>query len=158
LAESLTRSVNLADADATAALGRRLVAALPAEPRGWLILLQGELGSGKSTLARAILRALGHRGAVPSPTYTLVEPYEFPGFSVYHVDLYRVSDPEELEYLGWADLEDGLRLIEWPERAPGLEARADLLISLRYAGTGRLAELTGLTDRGAGLLSRINLN
>lgn len=158
MAESLTRSVNLADADATAALGRRLVAALPAEPRGWLILLQGELGSGKSTLARAILRALGHRGAVPSPTYTLVEPYEFPGFSVYHVDLYRVSDPEELEYLGWADLEDGLRLIEWPERAPGLEARADLLISLRYAGTGRLAELTGLTDRGAGLLSRINLN
>ena len=118
-------------------LGRELFRALPGDVAGWTILLQGELGSGKSTLARAMLRESGHSGAVPSPTYTLIEPYELPGLSVYHIDLYRIADEEELDYLGWSDLEDGLRLIEWPERVPGLAANADVLIGLAYEGAGR---------------------
>lgn len=152
MGESLTTTVHLPDAAATEALGRQLAGQLPAATRGWMILLKGDLGSGKSTLARAMLRALGHRGPVPSPTYTLVEPYDIEGRIVYHVDLYRLSDGRELPYLGWADLDDGLMLIEWPERVPSLEARADLAIRLRYQGAGRTAELIAASRRGARLL------
>jgi tRNA threonylcarbamoyladenosine biosynthesis protein TsaE len=146
-------TLELPDAMATEALGRRLAARLPADTRGWTILLQGELGSGKSTLARALLRGLGHEGAVPSPTYTLVEPYEVGGRLVYHVDLYRLSDDRELAFLGWDDLDDGLTLVEWPERARSLAGRADLRVSLGYSGTGRVAGLEALSARGATLLS-----
>lgn len=149
MGQPLKRVLSLPDPESTGSLARQLVNALPANPRGWVILLQGELGSGKSTLARAMLRSLGHEGSVPSPTYTLVEPYEFPGFSVYHIDLYRISDPEELEFLGWSDLSEGLRLIEWPERIPGLNELGDIVVRLSYEGSGRAAELAGLSDRGA---------
>ncbi len=155
--QPLKRPCDLPDPDSTRNLGARLAAGIAGIPRGWLILLQGQLGSGKSTLARAMLRALGHNGRVPSPTYTLVEPYSFPAFTVYHIDLYRISDPEELEYLGWSDLDDGLRLVEWPERIPGLAEQADLIISLQYKGDGRAAELTGVSERGARLLAGMDL-
>jgi tRNA threonylcarbamoyladenosine biosynthesis protein TsaE len=154
----MTATISLPDPSATDAFAGRLVDALGDCPAGWLIALKGELGAGKSTLARAMLRAFGHQGAVPSPTYTLIEPYSFPRFDAYHVDLYRIADPEELDYLGWSDLSDGLCLVEWPERAPGLEARADLVIELAYAGAGRVAELHAGSDRGAQLIERINLN
>jgi len=144
--------VFLADAEATAALAERLNAVLPTDTAGWTLLLEGELGAGKSTFARALVRAMGHRGAVPSPTYTLVEPYELPGRMVYHVDLYRISDEEELRFLGWTEIDDGLRLVEWPERAPELLSSADLRLVLRYADPGRDAELTGLSPRGQELL------
>ena len=85
----LTRTAELPGEEATVALGQTLAEALADRPAGWLVLLEGELGAGKSTLARALLKALGHTGSVPSPTYTLVEPYEFSGFSAYHIDLYR---------------------------------------------------------------------
>jgi tRNA threonylcarbamoyladenosine biosynthesis protein TsaE len=153
LREFLTRRLALSDPEATEALGAALARALPADSRGGIILLQGELGSGKSTLARAVLRALGHEGAVPSPTYTLVEPYSFPGLAVYHIDLYRISDEEELEFLGWSDLEDGLRLVEWPERVPGLVEQADLLVRLTYEGQGRAAEIRALSPFGQALLA-----
>jgi len=107
----------------TEALGSRLAALLPANPAGWMLLLEGELGSGKSTLARAMLRKFGYAGPVPSPTYTLVEPYQFDEFIVYHVDLYRISDTDELQFLGWPELRDGLLLVEWPERVEGLAGR-----------------------------------
>jgi tRNA threonylcarbamoyladenosine biosynthesis protein TsaE len=136
-------------------LGRALSRALPADVAGWTILLQGELGSGKSTLARTMLRQLGHPGAVPSPTYTLIEPYTFPEKTLYHIDLYRIADEEELDYLGWSDLEDGLRLIEWPERVPALRAQADVLVGLVYEGMGRAATLTGLSDRGEALIAQL---
>jgi len=142
----------LPDPGATEELARQIVAALPEVPNGWLILLEGELGSGKSTLARAMLRDFGHAGPVPSPTYTLVEPYSFRGFSVYHIDLYRIVDGGELEFLGWSDLDNGLRLVEWPERVPDLYAASDLLISLSYAEQGRVAELSAQNKRGAELL------
>ena len=146
---------NLADEPATIALAQQVAAALPAKLAGWTVLLEGELGAGKSTFARALIRALGHEGAVPSPTYTLVEPYHLSGMSIYHVDLYRVSSEEELRYLGWSELDDGCRLVEWPDRAPGLLADADLRICLAYAGAGRRAELFGLSARGQQLLDAL---
>ncbi len=140
--------MRLADATDTEKLGKDLVASLPSDAGGWMILLQGELGAGKSTLARSMIRALGHEGNVPSPTYTLVEPYALGEMSVYHVDLYRIAAASELEFLGWSDLRDGLLLIEWPERVEGLNGQGDVLIELSYEGDGRQAELTGISKRG----------
>ena len=153
----MSQRLLLPELEATEELARRMSRALPADVAGWTILLQGELGSGKSTLARAMLRELGHTGAVPSPTYTLIEPYKLSNCSAYHIDLYRISDPEELDYLGWSDLEDGLRLIEWSERVPGIAAQADVLVELSYDGNGRAAELKAMSDRGADYLADLAL-
>lgn len=146
--ESLSGTLELPDAQATGALGRALARHLPADTRGFTILLEGDLGAGKSTLARALLHALGHAGPVPSPTYTLVEPYAIGARTVYHVDLYRLTGGGELPYLGWSDLDDGLVLVEWPERVPALASRADVTVRLRYAGAGRAAELFAHSPRG----------
>ena len=147
------QSLILPDPEATGSLATAVTAALPADAGGWTILLLGELGAGKSTFARAMLRSLGHEGLVPSPTYTLVEPYSLPGFPVYHIDLYRIMSEDELEFLGWSDLQDGVKLVEWPERAPQLLKAADILIKLRYEGAGRVADLKGLSERGSELLA-----
>ena len=149
--------MELQDAAATEALGRNLAASLPTDVAGWTILLQGELGAGKSTLARSMIRALGHDGTVPSPTYTLVEPYVLGDKTVYHVDLYRIADSSELEFLAWSDLRDGLLLIEWPERVESLSGQADLLIDLSYAGEGRNAEVSAVSDRGRKMLESVLL-
>lgn len=146
--ESVIATCALQDETATGALASALADVLPKDTAGWTLLLQGELGAGKSTLARALLKRLGHRGLVPSPTYTLVEPYDIRGRIVYHVDLYRINDPTELQYLGWSDWADGLLLVEWPERAGSRLEKADLRIELQYAGTGRRATLTAGSDRG----------
>ena len=146
----------LPDEAATIALAEQMYAALPGEFAGWTILLRGELGAGKSTFARALIKAAGHQGAVPSPTYTLVEPYKLASGNIYHVDLYRVSGEEELHFLGWNELDDGLRLVEWPERAPHLQDEADLMLELEYAGRSRLARLNGLSQRGSVLIQKIN--
>ena len=143
----------LPDEDATIELAGRLGAAFPDSLAGWTVLLAGELGAGKSTFARALIRALGHSGPVPSPTYTLVEPYQVPQGPIYHIDLYRVTADDELRYLGWNELDDGLRLVEWPERAPGLAEHADLQLNLTYVGAGRAAELKPLSEKGNKLLS-----
>ena len=142
----------LRDEEATIAFGREMLERLPADLAGWTILLNGELGAGKSTFARAFIRAAGHPGAVPSPTYTLVEPYSLSRGNIYHVDLYRVSDEDELRYLGWNELDDGCRIVEWPDRAPGLTSQADLAITLHYDGDGRRVEVAGLSDRGERLV------
>lgn len=157
MGQSLTRRAGLPDEAATIQLGRVIVRALPPSPAGWLVLLQGDLGAGKSTLARAMLREFGHTGAVPSPTYTLVEPYELADVTVYHIDLYRISSPDELEYLGWDDLGDSLRIVEWPERIPGIENNADLHIKLAYLGEGRAAELQAVSSRAAPVLAGMDL-
>ncbi len=146
----------LPDEHATMALARAVHAALPADCAGWTILLTGELGAGKSTFARALIKAAGHEGAVPSPTYTLVEPYKLVSGNIYHIDLYRVSSEDELHYLGFDELDDGLCLVEWPERAPRLAAAADLYIELRYDGSARQATLSGRSDRGLALTEKIN--
>ncbi len=149
--------MELADEAATEKLGRDLIAVLPEDSGGWMILMQGELGAGKSTLARSMIRALGHEGYVPSPTYTLVEPYRVCGMTVYHVDLYRIADASELEFLGWSDLRDGLLLIEWPERVEGLGEQGDVLIDLSYRGAGRNAELSGISERGHEIVKAVLL-
>ena len=147
----------LADEAATVEFARRLLRKLPQDLAGWTVLLSGELGAGKSTFARALIRSAGHEGPVPSPTYTLVEPYLLPRSTIYHIDLYRISDAEELRYLGWEELDDGLRLVEWPDRAPALSDQADLALTLAYEGAGRGAELRGLSERGEALLRDVEL-
>lgn len=126
----------LADEFQTLAFGQRLAQAC--EGRG-LITLHGDLGSGKTTLSRGLIQALGHTGAVKSPTYTLVEPYDLPSARVLHYDLYRLNDPEELTFLGVRDFlgADILTLVEWPERAGKLLPPADLAIFLAVEGSGR---------------------
>jgi tRNA threonylcarbamoyladenosine biosynthesis protein TsaE len=150
----MPESRRLDSPQATIAAGENLAATMrELEMNRLIIFLAGDLGAGKTTFARGFLRGWGHAGRVPSPTYTLIEPYTFPGRSIYHIDLYRIADQEELDYLGWSDLEDGLRLIEWPERVPGLTAQADVLVSLAYEGAGRVATLTSLSDRGEAFIT-----
>lgn len=146
----------LSDEPATIAFGADLYRQMPSPFNGWTLLLSGELGAGKSTFARAFIRAAGHEGAVPSPTYTLIEPYRVASGRLYHVDLYRISSEEELEYLGWSELGDGLRMVEWPERAPRLSRDADLGVHFEYAGAGRTVTVSGLSLRGQELIQKIN--
>ena len=140
----------LADAEATEQLGAQLASAVtPA-----VVYLHGDLGAGKTTLVRGLIHALGYDGKVRSPTYTLVEPYACKPCTVFHLDLYRLADAEELEWLGLRDMleEPSLLLIEWPERGGGLLPAADLTIDIQYSGSGRLARVEPSTVAGEQLL------
>jgi tRNA threonylcarbamoyladenosine biosynthesis protein TsaE len=110
---------------------------------GTVIFLDGELGAGKTTLARGIIGGLGHCGTVTSPTYTLVEPYQCRGVPVYHFDLYRLENPEELETIGFRDMIHGnsICLVEWPERGHGILPKADITINITYNGAGRIVKV-----------------
>ncbi|MEM7502056.1 MAG: tRNA (adenosine(37)-N6)-threonylcarbamoyltransferase complex ATPase subunit type 1 TsaE [Pseudomonadota bacterium] len=155
--ESLTAfEKTLVDDAATVRFARALAAALPSDASGWLIGLTGELGAGKSTVARALLHALGHDGPVPSPTYTLIEPYELPTALVYHVDLYRIVDEAELEFLGISDLREGLLLAEWPERAPVLFEDADVTVAMAYSEPGRAVRVCAHSDRARALVDALD--
>ncbi|NLO79996.1 MAG: tRNA (adenosine(37)-N6)-threonylcarbamoyltransferase complex ATPase subunit type 1 TsaE [Xanthomonadaceae bacterium] len=147
----------LPDEAATQAFGERLVLALPETS---LIYLYGDLGAGKTTLARALIRALGHEGAVRSPTYTLIEPYELAGRRLYHLDLYRLGSPEELEDIGLRDLlaEPATLLVEWPEKGQGVLPPADLELRLEPAGVGRRLSLHPATARGAKILKNLGFS
>ena len=147
----------LEDAAATERFGERVAAALRRCPAGRLVIfLQGDLGAGKTTFSRGFLRGLGHQGRVPSPTYTLIEPYELDSLPVYHMDLYRLRDGAELEFLGLEDLPaTSVLLIEWPERAAAQLGAPDLRLSLALAGEGRQLHLEALSERSAKLLSEL---
>ena len=116
-----------------------------------LILLNGDLGAGKTTLSRGILNGLGHRGSVKSPTYTLVEPYDLEIGKVFHFDLYRLVDPEELYDIGFNDYltESQLCMIEWPDKGGSLLPKADMSLQINSNGTGRQVILTAQTSLGS---------
>ena len=121
---------------------------------GLMIELRGELGAGKTTLSRAIIQFLGHKGAVKSPTYTLVEPYEHIQPPVYHFDLYRIADPDELHYLGVETYfnEHSICLVEWPERAADLLPKADIVITLEHAMLGRTIAVAACSSKGCAVM------
>ncbi|WP_407352188.1 tRNA (adenosine(37)-N6)-threonylcarbamoyltransferase complex ATPase subunit type 1 TsaE [Luteimonas sp. R10] len=141
----------LADEAATQALARALATTQPAQA---VVYLRGDLGAGKSTLARAWLRALGVVGTIRSPTYTLVERYPLGAAGeALHLDLYRIGDAGELEFLGLDEQPAALWLVEWPERGVGALPRPDLEVALEISGPGRSARLLGHGARGAAWLS-----
>lgn len=147
--------IRLPDPAATDALGQQLAATLPGQA---VVYLRGDLGAGKSALARALLRALGASGAIRSPTYTLVERHRLADGEAAHLDLYRIAQAGELEFLGLQDLLPELRLVlvEWPERGAGALPPPDLEIGLALDGAGRLAELQAWSVCGDAWLSRLD--
>ncbi|MEH8021664.1 MULTISPECIES: tRNA (adenosine(37)-N6)-threonylcarbamoyltransferase complex ATPase subunit type 1 TsaE [Rheinheimera] len=124
---------------------------------GQTLFLHGSLGAGKTTFSRGLLNALGHNGTVKSPTYTLVEPYQFAGFTVFHFDLYRLRDAEELEFMGIRDYfrADTLCLIEWPEQGMGYLPIPDLDIHLVFQQEHRQVTLTANTNVGANIIKAL---
>lgn len=149
-----TLEIELDSPKSQMAFGARLASALKPP---CVIFLEGDLGTGKTTLTRGILHGLGHSGAVRSPTYTLVEPYALTDFELYHFDLYRLSDPEELDYLGLRDLLGSVSvwIVEWPERGAGFLPKPDLRIRLVYREAGRRLTLNALSASGQALLDDV---
>ena len=143
----------LPETAATETLGRVLAASRPARA---VLHLHGDLGAGKSTLARALLRSLGVRGAIRSPTYTLVERYPLDdGTEALHLDLYRIADAGELEFLGLDPGEGALWLVEWPERGGAGLPAADLRLDLAIDGDGRSVDVIPVGAAGRDWLRRI---
>ena len=144
----------LADEEQTLALAKKFSEALQAP---LVVYLEGELGAGKTAFCRGVIQALGHSGAVKSPTYTLVEPYQLQGWRIHHFDLYRLADPEELEYMGIRDYfsEDTLNFIEWPDKGYGWLPGADIEIRIEYAGNGRKLTFSALTEAGRRIIKTL---
>ena len=142
---------HLASYQATERLGACLANVVTA---GCCIYLLGELGAGKTTLVRGFLHHWGYQGKVKSPTYTLVEPYTIAGREVWHCDLYRLSDPEELVFLGIRDFIDGqtVLLIEWPERGSILLPRPDVRVTLEYVRDERRCCIQATSECGQKML------
>ncbi|MCZ6516844.1 MAG: tRNA (adenosine(37)-N6)-threonylcarbamoyltransferase complex ATPase subunit type 1 TsaE [Gammaproteobacteria bacterium] len=152
--------VKLPSADATEAVGKRLAIAVAAlAPVRFDIHLRGDLGAGKTTCARGFLAGLGHRDRVPSPTYTLVEPYEFDAFTVYHADLYRLRGAAEVAYLGLHEPagDASIWLIEWPENGGEALDPADLTLSFEIADPGRWLQFGANSDAGCSVLEAFDL-
>ncbi len=123
----------------------------------WGIHLVGELGAGKTCFSRGFIWALGHTGSVKSPTYTLVEPYDIGEWRLFHFDLYRLADPEELEFMGFRDYLDQqvINLIEWPSKGEGSLPSPDLKINIEFAEPGRNIKVEALTGQAQDLLEKL---
>lgn len=147
-------TLKLKDADATEQLGTVMATTLS---DGIVVFLQGDLGAGKTCLVRGVLRGLGYQGAVKSPTYTLLEEYFLAGRDIIHFDLYRLTDPEELDLIGIRDYFNGKAccFIEWPQRGSGFLPAKDIEIDLSIDGSGRLARITACSESGQMLLKSI---
>ncbi len=146
----------LKNEQATLAFAAELAAALP--DNGLTIHLHGNLGAGKTTLVRGLLQALGHQGNVKSPTYTLVEHYQLANKQVFHFDLYRLADPEELLYLGIEDYltPSALLLIEWPEQGGDLLPKPDVTVNLTYQANGRHLQLGAHSPAGYKICNKLH--
>jgi tRNA threonylcarbamoyladenosine biosynthesis protein TsaE len=144
-------SFSLADEQATLALGAQAAKSLHADA---VVFLMGNLGTGKTTWTRGLLQALGHSGKVKSPTYTLVEPYQLADLRIYHFDLYRLNDPQELEDMGIRDYFDGsaLCIIEWPEKAEGYLPAPDWVLALAPLAQGRQIVISSHSLKGESAL------
>ncbi len=155
IAPVVSKSIWLETPEHTERLGATLARAVTP---GAVLYLQGELGAGKTTFVRGLLTALGHRGIVRSPTYTLIEPYQLAHHALIHCDLYRLRDPEELDFIGLRDFADQqtLWLIEWPEKGAGYLPAADLLLALFHQVNGRRCEGYGYSDSGIAMLHALN--
>jgi len=144
----------------TVAVGDNLAKVLLAQDKqqALVVYLNGDLGAGKTTLSRGFVRGMGHQGNVKSPTYTLVEPYELAPWQVYHFDLYRLADPEELEYMGIRDYfnDNCCCFIEWPEKGAGLLANADIIINIVYQDEQRVIDLQANSPRGDAVLQELS--
>lgn len=145
----------LADDAASIALGQQVAANIPQHQ--FVIHLKGDLGAGKTTFSRGLIQALGHKGNVKSPTYTLVEHYQLNSRDIFHFDLYRLADPEELDYLGIDDYfaGDALCLIEWPQQAGDYLPEPDLLIELSYENSGRKVAITAVSEPALHLVEKL---
>ncbi|MET0534982.1 MAG: tRNA (adenosine(37)-N6)-threonylcarbamoyltransferase complex ATPase subunit type 1 TsaE [Steroidobacter sp.] len=155
-----TAILNVPTPEAMRALGEAIARAIDDAHAAFIVALEGELGAGKTTLVGGILRAYGVSGPVRSPTYTLIEPYEVADRRVYHLDLYRLTDPDEVEPLGIRDLlsEPCVLLIEWPSRAAGALPAFDLSIGIDYPSTGadgRQVTLRAHSSSGHNVVQRI---
>ena len=149
-ANGVQLSVNLEGERKMQDFGAQLATAIGKIDAPLLMLLNGDLGAGKTTISRGLLQGLGHQGAVKSPTYTLVEPYELDIGVVYHFDLYRLIDSEELEYIGFSDYlsEAKLCIIEWPENGGSYIPQADISIDIKLHESGRQVTLGSSTESG----------
>ena len=144
----------LPDEAATRALGARLA---PLLRSGLVIFLQGDLGAGKTTLARGLIQALGYKGKVKSPTYTLAELYKFSSLCLYHFDFYRFDNPREWIEAGLRECfnAENICLVEWPERAGGQLPTPDLTVALSHGDQGRDVTIHAYTVAGANCLTRL---
>ncbi|MCR4553902.1 MAG: tRNA (adenosine(37)-N6)-threonylcarbamoyltransferase complex ATPase subunit type 1 TsaE [Succinivibrionaceae bacterium] len=153
----MNKTVTLNQESDTVALGGMVAGSITT---GASIYLEGDLGAGKTTFTRGFVQSLGYDGIVKSPTYTLVESYNLNNFTVYHFDLYRLSDPEELEYIGIRDYFDrnSVCLIEWPDKGEGVLPPPDLIIRISYddRNIGRTVEFIAETDIGAGIVGKLS--
>lgn len=156
------KSWRLPDEQATLDVAARLAQAWRQagvdDAQALVIFLNGDLGAGKTTFTRGFLRACGHQGVVKSPTYTLVEPYLIDGQQLYHFDLYRLGDPDELEFTGARDCfaSNSVCLIEWPAKAAAALPEADIVCDLRVLDAGRELTMRAATVRGERLLHRMS--
>ncbi|MCF2856901.1 tRNA (adenosine(37)-N6)-threonylcarbamoyltransferase complex ATPase subunit type 1 TsaE [Pseudoalteromonas sp. SMS1] len=150
-----TLQLSLADELATIALGKRFASSIT---EGAVFYMHGDLGAGKTTMTRGLVQGLGHVGNVKSPTYTLVEPYELSERAVYHFDLYRLGDPEELEFMGIRDYfsANTVCIVEWPEKGQGYIPHPDIDVYLAYEGDARSVTLKAQSERGKQLLATIS--